>query len=107
MKNEPQQHSFPLTAAYGLAVANALIIGLSFSFVKVAVTLAGPVGTLAFRFVIALAVCVSLPESREFDPGSIGKIRSGCSYWDFAIRWDSSCFKDLACFMPRPARRGF
>ncbi len=51
-------HPFPLTAAYCLAVANALIIGLSFSFVKVAVTLAGPVDTLAFRFLIALAVCV-------------------------------------------------
>ena len=53
MKNES---SFPLSAAYALAFANALIIGLSFSFVKVAVTLAGPFDTLAFRFVIALAV---------------------------------------------------
>ncbi|HBT76455.1 MAG TPA: EamA family transporter [Planctomycetaceae bacterium] len=51
-------HPFPLAAAYGLAVVNALIIGLSFSFVKVAVTLAGPVDTLAFRFLIALAVCI-------------------------------------------------
>ena len=50
-------HPFPIVAAYTLAVLNALIIGLSFSFVKVAVTLAGPVDTLAFRFVIALAVC--------------------------------------------------
>ena len=48
---------FPL-AAYALAVANAMIIGLSFSLVNVAVTLAGPVDTLAFRFVIALAACV-------------------------------------------------
>ena len=48
---------FPLATTYVLAVANALIIGLSFSLVKVAVTLAGPVDTLAFRFVIALAVC--------------------------------------------------
>ena len=46
----------PFTA-YCLAVANSLIIGLSFSFVKIAVTLAGPIDTLAFRFVIAWAVC--------------------------------------------------
>jgi len=32
---------FPISAAYGLAVTNALIIRLSFSFVKIAVTLAG------------------------------------------------------------------
>ena len=68
MKNEPQQHQFPLTAAYGLAVANALIIGLSFSFVKVAVTLAGPVDTLAFRFVIALAVCVFIARIKGIRP---------------------------------------
>jgi len=34
---------FPIMVAYALAVTNALIIGLSFSFVKIAVTLAGPV----------------------------------------------------------------
>jgi len=48
----------PFPLAYALATANALIIGLSFSLVKVAVTLAGPVDTLAFRFMIALAVCI-------------------------------------------------
>ncbi|MCL2120473.1 MAG: hypothetical protein FWH27_18830 [Planctomycetaceae bacterium] len=56
MNPEPAPQ-FPFVTAYALAVANALIIGLSFSLVKVAVTLAGPVDTLAFRFVIALAVC--------------------------------------------------
>src|SRR5215469_4494669 len=56
MKPEPSTQ-FPLIAAYALAIANALIIGLSFSFVKIAVTLAGPVDTLAFRFVIAWAIC--------------------------------------------------
>ncbi len=61
-------HPFPLTAAYGLAVANALIIGLSFSFVKVAVTLAGPVDTLAFRFLIALAVCVLYAKIKGIRP---------------------------------------
>jgi len=58
---------FPFTA-YVLAVANALIIGLSFSFVKVAVTLAGPVDTLAFRFVIALAVCFLFARIRGVRP---------------------------------------
>jgi len=54
------QHPQPqisLIAAYGLAIANALIIGLSFSFVKIAVTQAGPVDALAFRFVIAWTIC--------------------------------------------------
>ena len=53
--NHQSPISFPI--AYGLAVVNALIIGLSFSFVKIAVTLAGPVDTLAFRFVIAWVIC--------------------------------------------------
>ncbi len=59
---------FPLAAAYALAVANALIIGLSFSFVKVAVTRAGPVDTLAFRFLIALAVCIGYARLRGIRP---------------------------------------
>jgi drug/metabolite transporter (DMT)-like permease len=45
---------FPLAAAYALALTNAVIIGLSFSVVKIVVTQVGPIDTLAFRFVIAL-----------------------------------------------------
>ena len=55
MQSARPQISF--ITAYGLAITNSLIIGLSFSFVKVAVTQAGPVDTLAFRFVIAWAIC--------------------------------------------------
>jgi len=55
MHSPPTQIS--LLTAYGLAITNALLIGLSFSFVKIAVTQAGPVDTLAFRFVIAWAIC--------------------------------------------------
>jgi drug/metabolite transporter (DMT)-like permease len=67
MKPDPNAR-FSLVVAYGLAVLNALIIGLSFSFVKVAVTLAGPVDTLAFRFVIAWAVCFLFARTKGIRP---------------------------------------
>ena len=47
-----------LWLAYFLAVVNAVIIGISFLFIKVAVTHASPIDTLAFRFIVALAFCV-------------------------------------------------
>jgi len=48
-----------LWLAYFLAVVNAVIIGLSFLFIKAAVTHASPIDTLAFRFIVALAFCVA------------------------------------------------
>jgi drug/metabolite transporter (DMT)-like permease len=48
-----------LCLAYFLAVVNAVIIGISFLFIKVAVSHASPIDTLAFRFVIALAFCIA------------------------------------------------
>ena len=48
-----------LWLAYFLAVVNAVIIGLSFLFIKVAVTHASPIDTLAFRFIVALVFCVA------------------------------------------------
>ena len=47
-----------LWLAYFLSVVNAVIIGLSFLFVKVAVTHASAIDTLAFRFLVALTFCV-------------------------------------------------
>ncbi|MDR0704743.1 MAG: DMT family transporter [Planctomycetaceae bacterium] len=44
--------------AYLLAVVNAAIIGLSFLFVKIAVSDVSPVDTLCFRFVTALIFCI-------------------------------------------------
>ena len=44
--------------AYFLAVVNAVIIGLSFLFIKVAVSHASPIDTLSFRFIVALGFCV-------------------------------------------------
>jgi drug/metabolite transporter (DMT)-like permease len=44
--------------AYFLAVVNAVIIGLSFLFIKVAVSHASPIDTLSFRFIVALVFCV-------------------------------------------------
>ena len=57
MKPDPNAQ-FPLLAAYALAATNALLIGFFFSFAKTAVTQAGPVDTLMFRFVIALFLCI-------------------------------------------------
>ncbi len=78
-------HLFPLFAAYCLAIANAIIIGLSFSFVKVAVTLAGPVDTLAFRFLLALAACVLYAKLKGIRPrfdlkNSLRLLPMGCCY---------------------------
>ncbi|MDR2754426.1 MAG: DMT family transporter [Planctomycetaceae bacterium] len=44
--------------SYFLAVINAAIIGLSFLFVKVAVSDASPIDTLSFRFIVALIFCI-------------------------------------------------
>ncbi|MDR1270707.1 MAG: DMT family transporter [Planctomycetaceae bacterium] len=44
--------------SYFLAVVNATIIGLSFLFVKIAVTDVSPIDTLSFRFIAALIFCV-------------------------------------------------
>ncbi|MDR0608672.1 MAG: DMT family transporter [Planctomycetaceae bacterium] len=44
--------------AYFLAMVNATIIGLSFLFVKIAVSNVSPIDTLCFRFVTALIFCV-------------------------------------------------
>ncbi|MCL2305277.1 MAG: hypothetical protein FWC43_08040 [Planctomycetaceae bacterium] len=49
MPTAPNHAQFSLVIAYLLATANALIIGLSFSFGKVAVTHVGVVGTNALR----------------------------------------------------------
>ena len=46
--------------AYACAVMNAMIIGFSFLFMKVALELADPVDTLAFRFAASFAV-MSIP----------------------------------------------
>ena len=54
---QPPQPQISLLTAYLLAIMNTLLIGLSFSFVKIAVTQAWPVDTLAFRFVTAWAIC--------------------------------------------------
>jgi len=48
-----------LWLAYFLAVINAVLIGLSFLFIKVAVSHASPIDTLAFRFIVALVFCVA------------------------------------------------
>ena len=48
-----------LWLAYFLVVVNAVIIGLSFLFIKVAVTHASPIDTLAFRFIVALVFCIA------------------------------------------------
>ena len=45
--------------AYFLAVVNAIIIGLSFLFIKVAVSHAAPMDTLSFRFIVATVCCVA------------------------------------------------
>jgi drug/metabolite transporter (DMT)-like permease len=43
---------------YFLAAVNAVIIGLSFLFVKIAVSNASPIDTLSFRFITALVFCL-------------------------------------------------
>lgn len=43
--------------AYFYAVVNATIIGFSFLFVKITVSTASPIDTLAFRFLVAAAAC--------------------------------------------------
>lgn len=53
----PDSRRFPLALAYLLALGNALFIGLSFSFVKVSVALAGPLDIMMFRFVLAFGLC--------------------------------------------------
>lgn len=64
--------------AYGFAVANAIIIGLSFLFTKNAVDAAPPLDTLMFRFVLSFAA-MSVPVGLgwikiELRGKSIGKL---------------------------------
>ena len=68
MPTDPKHAQLSLVTAYILATANALIIGLSFSFGKVAVTQAGPVDTLAFRFVIAFVLCFAYTRLKGIRP---------------------------------------
>jgi drug/metabolite transporter (DMT)-like permease len=51
--------------AYFLAIVNATIIGLSFLFVKIAVSDVSPVDTLCFRFVTALIFCIGYMKVRK------------------------------------------
>lgn len=49
-----------LKLAYGCAVLNAAIIGLSFLFTKIALESAGPIDTLTYRFAVSFAA-MSIP----------------------------------------------
>jgi drug/metabolite transporter (DMT)-like permease len=44
--------------SYFLAIINAVIIGFSFLFVKIAVSEVSPIDTLSFRFIVALIFCI-------------------------------------------------
>jgi|GEM_PF-4850458 len=48
--------SRPLKLAYVLAVANAVVIGVSFLLVKLTLAYADPIGTLTYRFAAALII---------------------------------------------------
>lgn len=49
-----------LRLAYGCAVLNAAIVGLSFLFTKIALVSAGPIDTLTYRFAVSFAA-MSIP----------------------------------------------
>lgn len=49
-----------IATTYTLAVINAVLMGLSFLFTKIALTVADPIDTLMYRFVIAF-IAISIP----------------------------------------------